>query len=569
MSNITRATSSGRLFSGRVTVRDLNLEWFEDTDLADDVAADCLKLFETTESDFNLVRNQRWYKRLWSTLTGGNTRKLAKGCASLAAAQQLLLEVLQTHAQTNARSNALMTVLARGLRHVEGQQNQVVLAIVHMADRVELLEEEIQLHRRQLESDPANEYTWNQENRLLLFKVMVLAAMADGVLQSEEKEILDRKLDDLELTGEYLREAQVFLGQPASIGDDLRRIDSYRICLTMFRHALGIAYADGKIHTKEGAHIEHLKKQMRIREEDAKEISGAFSLHRGNGTSALLEKMSGGKKRKICTPDASEYARIDSKRDNLQAQERAREEAIREIRTDLAEVGPAWCEFVSCYLASGLTAPIVDCFEAYGALNEPEIEDLVGALESRLLLGEINEFLPKVYQAGLAFLGDLEETMPLPATLRPRFDDVWERVVGDDSGWESALAELDAAGADFVDSMPSTAWEFVKGAAIGAGSVALLGPLGLLAAGGATALSSGKSNERVKRAASRWDSGVDRLAHATDQWSANAARHLHGFYTEVVEAVDESIAVSLDPNVAERPLIQMYTDLEVGSADNG
>ena len=37
--------------------------------------------------------------------------------------------------------------------------------------------------------NPANEHTWPEEQRLLLFKVMVLAALADGRVQRDEEAI--------------------------------------------------------------------------------------------------------------------------------------------------------------------------------------------------------------------------------------------------------------------------------------------------------------------------------------------------------------------------------------------
>jgi uncharacterized tellurite resistance protein B-like protein len=229
-----------------VHLADLHLEWFEDKGLAQDVAEDCLRLFRASEADFADMLGQQWYKRLWATLSGGNTRKLAAGCQNLAQAQQLLLTVLQTHARANARSNALMMLGARGLRQLESQQSQVVATFLNIADRVELLEREMALHR----DDPSDELTWSDERRLLLYKVMVMTARADGTVSQEEMALLRHKIKVLRLSGEYRAEAMKFTKRQDPIDEDLKRLDSYKMRLVMYRHAIGVAYAEDRKSTR-------------------------------------------------------------------------------------------------------------------------------------------------------------------------------------------------------------------------------------------------------------------------------------------------------------------------------
>ncbi|MBX3245806.1 MAG: hypothetical protein KF901_01345 [Myxococcales bacterium] len=558
---MTSATSGLR---GKVHLADLNLEWFEDRDLADDLGADCLKLFEATEDKFESVRNQRWYKRLWSTLTGGNTRQLAAGCESLAQAQQLLLQVLQVHAQTNAQSNALMLVVAKGLRHVEHQQNQVVRAIVGMADRIELLEQEVALHRRQLNSDPSNELTWNQEHRLLLWKVMVLAAFADGEVDHHEDALLEHKLGQLTLSGPYLEEAHEFRSTPGPIGEDLERVDSYQMRLTMFRHALGVMYADGKLESSERALAERLSATLHIRDRDETRIREAFSgIHAEPDLERLEDLIGGGKKRRAPAPDSEEYAVIDSRRAELREAERLRADGIAEVCSALREVGPAWAEAVSAKLGYAVVLPILQAFEAYGELPEDSsVSDLVGTLDPETILAAVNEGLPKVGRALEAYVSDLERGFAFSQALGERFHGTWDEVINDDGGWESTLAELGAAGADLLDSQPSGIGQMVKGGALGYAGAALLGPVGWLGAAAALYFDGESKDKNLRRAANRWDSAVRRFGESTDRWGERAAKHMESFLLSVVAEVEQFVSEADTPDAAALPVQQMIVDLE-------
>jgi uncharacterized tellurite resistance protein B-like protein len=564
--NSLASTAGG--FQGKVKLADLNLEWFEDKDLAEDLGADCLKLFEVTETHFESVRNQSWYKRLWSTLTGGNTKQLAKGCESLAQAQQLLLQVLQVHAQTNAQSNALMLFVAQGLRHVEHQQNQVVYAIVGMADRIELLEQEVALHRRQLNSDPSNESTWNQEQRLLLWKIMVLAAYADGEVDQYEETLLNQKLKQLALSGDYLEDAQDFRATPSPISDELERIDSYQMRLTMYRHALGVMYADGRLESAERVLAERLASTLHLRERDEAGIREVFSNAHGEPNLERLEDLiGGGKKRRAPAPDSEEYEAIDSRRAEIKQAEQLRSEGIAQIINDVREIGPIWANTVAENLAYGVVMPIFQAFKEYGALPEDsDASELVETLDTEELLAAVNEGLVKVRGALEAYTGDLERGFSFSPRLYNHFQTAWQEVISDDGGWEAALAELEEAGTDLIDSQSSVVGHLVKGGAIGVAGAVLLGPIGWIgaaaAAAAATYLDSESNDKKLRRAARRWDSSVHRFGESTDRWREQATKHMESFLLLVVDEVEQFISEASTPDEAALPVQQMVIDLE-------
>ena len=59
-----------------IRITDLNLTMFEDPDLAEDLAADFLKLFGDEADAADKLTDERWYRRMWvsiSTLEASTT----------------------------------------------------------------------------------------------------------------------------------------------------------------------------------------------------------------------------------------------------------------------------------------------------------------------------------------------------------------------------------------------------------------------------------------------------------------------------------------------------------------
>ena len=562
MNSLTTSRDAGS-FHGKVKLADLNLDFFEDRELAEDLADDCLQLFKTTESDFDSVRSQRWYKRLWSTISGGNTRKLAQGCASLAQAQQLLLKVLQTHAQTNARSNALMMFIARGLRHLEGQQNRVVAHIIHMADRIELLEKEVQLHRRQLDADPSNELTWNQEHKLLLYKLLVICAHIDGELEEEEERLLEHKLGELELRDEYLSEALEFNADPHSIDEELEEIDSYKKRLVIYKHAMGMFYADGRIEPQERSGMRHLAGVLNIKKRDLDAINNAFaSLHNEFTTDQLLALMSKRKQRVAEEPSRSDFVAIDDKRTEMQESEERSRRDIENAVAQLREVGKQWIEMSADVAAFLVVQPVIARFEAYGELEAYTIEQLVAAMSAEAILSEINGHLSEMQQSIGGGIEEVARYALLPPETGDIFASKWQACIQDHGNWENALAELGRAGVDILEAKPSDVMQFVKGGALGFAGAALLGPIGLLG-GAAIAYLDGHSAEKKQQSAAlRWDAAITCFAEATDRWQSNAHGHMTELFAEIMRLAERAIVEQGTRDFSETVLGGLRDDIE-------
>lgn len=560
---IARSGGSGVVRGGRgaqVRLADLNLDFFEDEVLADDMAGQCLKLFEETGAEFTKIREQAWYKKLWFTLTGGNTRKLAMGCRSLAEAQTLLVEVLQVHARTNAHSQVLMQGVAKGLVHMEHQLNDVVRTILAMDGRVDLLEQETALHRRQLNADPSIVATWNQERKLLLYKVMVLGAFADGRIDDFEEDLLSRNLKQFALTGAYLDEANEFIGHPELDSNELERIDSYQTRLTIFRHALGIMYADGKLEPAERTFAKAIAKSLHLREADESKIRDAFSEMHGEPNVDRLEMLlGGGSKRRAPAPDAEEYKELDARREALHAAERAHGERIAELR----DVGARWAAAVAEHLAFVIVVPALQTFEAYGSLpDDCTVEDMVATMDSQTIRSRLAESIEEGFNQFVYYSGDIEVGFEFPMTLVNRLEPAWYQAVKDNVGLPGSLEALRLAGEDVVASNPSVAGAVMQNGLLGAAAGFLLGPVGIVGAVGYSLWEGDSKDKDFQRAALRWERAVQGLGESVERWQKQATAHIHGFLVELLSEVEQHVSSAETADAAAMPVLRMLHHLE-------
>lgn len=100
-----------------------------------------------------------------------------------------------------------------------------------------------------------------ESERLELMRFLCSFAWADGVVQPQEKTVLERILGSLELSAEAHAEAEGWLTAAPSVqGRALRSIDEKKRA-TFIDGAYEVAAADGEIAADE---LEHLKMFMRF-----------------------------------------------------------------------------------------------------------------------------------------------------------------------------------------------------------------------------------------------------------------------------------------------------------------
>ena len=167
------------------------------------------------------------------------------------------------------------------------------------------------------------------------------------------------------------------------------------------------------------------------------------------------------------------------------------------------------------------------------------------------------------------FVADLQRGFAFSPAVDRQLEAVWQLVLSDDGGWEGALGELAAAGADLLEAKPSGLGQMVKGGALGYAGAALLGPVGWLGAAAALYFDGEAKDKQFQRAAGRWESAVQRFGESTDRWAERAAHHLEGFLLEVVAEVRGYVLAASDPEEAALPILQMLADLEDDADQEG
>ena len=520
--SLNKKYSSGR----PVNLADINLDILEDARLAGTISEDCIRLLRE-KGDFEKVKNQEWYRRIWATLSGSNTRKLSSDISSVRQAQARLVEILQVHSRSNARSNSLVLLMAKGLRAVDARSNKLIEVVFLLADRIALIEKELELHRRQLSFCPSNEYTWNQEQRLLLWKLMVAAAHADGHVSEAENVILDHKLADLDLSEDYLDEAIEFRRKPHNIDGELERIDSYRVRLVMYRHGVGMLHADARMDSLEHMAMKHLSRVLHIRKQDEDAvINEFFMLPASYNTNAILSSLSGSGRRSVSAPDNRDVQAVSVSIEQLRLRNVGLDLERERLAARIVELYPSWVCGISERIAYGIIAPVIDVFEVYGESSPNSVSEMVSIFSLDNLVDEVNSAITTAEQLYDRALGLICDFSVLPASITEQDDACWEHVVGQDHGWESAMADLLEAGELVTESEPSVLGSAVKGGALGYAGAFILGPVGIVGAVATSYFSGKKDAEKFEKSVEIWDDAVSRFAEATDSWAESAEQTL-------------------------------------------
>lgn len=553
-------TTNQDVRSAPIDATTLNLDLFEDPELAEDLSEDILRVFQATEDAFGSMQSQSWYKRLWATLSGGNTRALARGCQNLGEAQHLLMRVLEVGQAYTRRSNELMVYVTRGLRHMEDQQNEVVRHLLHVDGRVGLLEEEMDLYRAHVALDPADVRTWSSHDRLVLFSVMLAASIADGEIQPEELALLRRSLERMELdAADHDRAIDLLLSRTplTECGADL---DSTRMRLVIYRHAVGIAFAHGRLDVSERAFLRQLSTYLHLRREDADRVIEGFErLQHVPSVDELARLMAPASRNSEERRRA--VAEAKRKRERVQEEARVLEQSRREAYAEVMAVGRPWTSTLAEGLADWMVAPIVNRAQDYGAADVSGVSELVGWWTSEFVSTEVNPNLKEVYGALHEVVGHIDEAVRLPADVHQRLSTVWPRTVDDDAGWDRAFAAVQQAGVRLANAEPSGVWNFARGGAAGAIGAALLGPVGIAGAFAANYFMQDSDEKELDAACDGWDQAVRDLFRATDAWRDRAESHLKSYLLYVAESAAKGVQNLSDYTQMQAPVHVMSSHL--------
>lgn len=503
----------------QIKVSDLNLEYFQEKGHATSISQDCLKLFHLTEEEFKSVKTQKWYKRLWTTISGGNTRKLAQGCGNLAQAQQMLLVTLQKHAEVSAGSHTLLIVIARELRHFEGQQSQIVHRILCLADRIELIEEELAIQRNLILSDPENEYNWTDKDKLLLYKLMILASMSDGSISDSELNLVNDRFEDLMMNTNYEDQAEEFLKKQYDITDELRDIDSYKKRIVFFKHAFGVVHADGEYDPKEEEFISNLRKMLNIRNDDVSRIRLEFNKLQGDiNTERLMTCMSALKSARAKSSTKEDLKKVDAKRKRMQDEAIKLEQGLAGLRGRLGVIGPEWIELFTDLFSMYVVHPARRKLSIYRDLEEATPLQYVHTINPSKLK---QNTLANTEEIGIALkkiIARLDNIMSLQATVHVQVSELLHKIPLCDSGWNREINDLIIAGDLVRKAKGSDKMQVFGSGAAGAAGALLLGPIGVIPAIAYSLISNHSIEGKLKEALEHWDATLEKVVEATERW---------------------------------------------------
>lgn len=279
-----------------VEIKDIKVEYLELPEKAREIEEKCLDLIKSSEDNFKSVANKNMIRRIFSQISGGNIKSLAKGCKTMAEAQQLLVDVLKTHAMHTGKESYLLAKLANSVSEDAKRFNKAVetlnshqkellsLRKFHQkkAKEIKKLTSALVSQQKRLEelegkfgNDPFDERYWNQELRLYLFAIMLFAAMADGEIVEEEIALIKQKNAALGLKGKYKEEAKWLLENRDALKSHQKHylaqislIPSYQIRLNIFQHALSVVLSDAQYTFREKLYIKKLTRTLNISKKD-------------------------------------------------------------------------------------------------------------------------------------------------------------------------------------------------------------------------------------------------------------------------------------------------------------
>ncbi len=567
LARLSPSSSPSRSAVRPIPLSDLNHESFTDPDLAEDAAADCVCLFQAGSQDFQTVRTQKWYKRIWTQLTQGETRRLADNCQSVAEAQDLLARILKAHFEHTARTSVLATYIAAGLNQTAASGNSYTRMVIDIGEQQETLAREVNQSRTQGTHDPRNEYTWTEEHRLLLFKVMAAAATTDGQLEASEKRLLEFKLRDLELGDKARAEAERYLDHVTPLHGEVRSLESDEMKKVLFRHAVAMVLADGDYSFSEKYFIRDLARALQISADCVNETLKALEpIGSHMPAERIAELASSGRRSRATSTRASSAATPTTAED----QARALETALAELEPRLREwthvlLGCAHHELISfmtqreekinqtldkdCSLEEGLNA-FEDIF------NPEEMDrDFSSCLaEARKMTMGPGAYLAD--QVDLIVEGELFET------IASQFEEISESSVDPGAAVQKLLAKV----AEVRQSVPTPILGGIKCGAIGFASVFLLGPLGWLAGAAGAWFTCKLDGEKVDRLVNSLGRAHDRVWETAARWAEKAAVTLQFLEVQINEALIASMRGKGCPTTVELAREIVESDLATWAA---
>jgi len=402
--------------------------------------------------------------------------------------------------------------------------------------------------------NPANEHTWPEDQRLLLFEVMVLAALADGRMQRDEEAAIERRLADFCFTPHCQRLAADFRDRPRSIDAELAAVEHYQSRIVLFRHAVGVAYAHERLTLRERVFVSRLATTLGIASADRHLILRAFARSPAELTLAHLMTLMSFAEPRVASATADHDARPRT---------------IDDARTQLDGVATEWVELVSTVVAHALVRPIGEIWK--DAVPDGSTEDreewmaFLDRVSAERLARAAGEGVDRAAALTRSFVDEVTRSLTLPDDFHRFAEDGWHRAVYD-AGWDRALAQLEERRSQLLAVLAALPPD-TKTAAGGAAG-ALFGGIGAVGALAAVPRDPATTTE-LETWADGFDNAVDHVFKTAERWHQNVYGHVAEICRRTVREVRTALHGMLDPAAATDPVWQMKHHIEQWQVTDG
>jgi uncharacterized membrane protein YebE (DUF533 family) len=531
-------------------MQELRQDVLTDRDTCNRLSEDFLQLMRTPQEDFRHIKEQTWYKRLWSTFGGQNLQRVASGLYSLAQAQTLLKELVITMARNHSDGIRLIEPVIEDLERTKLRQGGLQGHISTIYDEISSLKHQLQYQKTMV----LDENELPEEIRILILRAMIAIAHVDKDVDPAETEVICKKIDSMELSEKARRIILSELSAPTPLKMELRLLDSHKVRFLLYRNIAAVAAADGKIHVKEHMLLDRLAKAFGIQDQDARSVQEEL-MHLKSVEG--LEMMIASVVNTLNKKEAEDLAK---------AQAEQEEEQARQFELIVNELAESWMALVGKLATFGcriIQAPLLARLDGYNATGE--IVEALDFLNEPAIRKETNE-------SGERFCGWLNQSMD--QTLIRAFPfmesgekSMWSKSVGNKLSAEIAnelstglrpLVQLTQAEARVRKCDQGALSVIAEAGVAGFGLGVLTGGLGILAG---AAYGWWKGKQREEEAAAALETYVTNLKTFADTFDGSVERISEKICNVGGEYFDRLLIPYLDEANTEYHSLQCFQEI--------
>ena len=533
----------------QITRSDLDENVFQDEFKSSLVAEDCKKLLSTSINSIEELENQQWYNRLWTSITGKNVRTLTKSCKTVQEVQELLLKVLEESMQITNETNHLVNHVSNGLKHVELQNKKIASRLFSLTDRVDSLQSQIKDTRHLVDVDPLDEYTWKEEDKVLLLKIVIVTALIDNLLHESEKELLINRINSFELSEPAYNEVLNFKGNFKPIIVELDHLDSYKMKKVLYKYAVAAAYVHDDISSIEKSFLKNLSEELNLNNADVKEVNNFFGLIPVGDVKGILAQIEGDKansRRRL----KKKLREQEEKREQEKKQQRKQQRRIKDLVAQIESVAPKWLDAISKRFAFIVVLPVYEYHEFLENTEVDDINELMELWSAENITNYYNQRIGEIVEDSNL----REEMSEIQKYIKIENEREWlenqaslfQYFIENDAGWEQQLGILENKRGSYLERFGNKTQDWLERAgwgALGGGAAGafLAGPVGLLAALGAGYYADKYHNKEMDEAITDVANEYEILMQKTDDWLKSNYNISYDFFEKYLRAVCESI----------------------------